>query len=499
VRLASSFALALVATTAAAQLSEGELHPVEPYRPNILVILADDLGLDAFEPSASSLGWSAPCSFASDIPCLPNVERILERGVSFRQAWANPSCSPTRASLLTGRYPMNTGIGKPISSVPGTPNYTSLSNAEVLIPELLASRGYVSGAFGKWHLSGTDDAEVVGLEPCSIEGAPWLNGFSYFEGSFHHVPAGEYCSTSRKISAVPDASACGTATSRGPLGTHLYTGTFQDAKDWIQAREGTGQRWMCYLAPQGPFEHNVTPPAGVWGEPSCFPSTVGACGVGGVALDNYRARLQYIDEQIGEVLDLIGGGQWWLSTVVFFIGDNGTPVNVLSPPFAAGSKGKGTLHEGGVRVPFVVGGAEIVRRGEVDEMIHVADVFPTIAGLLRCGQPAGVDGKNFAPYLRTKVSSGPRDFLFAEYWDNSTQTCGLKRSYAYRKVLGGVTYKLIWQSAGTCITRHLFDLDADPCETVDLAGDLAYDAELVTLVNALEAQLGCSLSGPFCP
>ena len=142
-----------------------------PDKPNILVLLADDLGLDPLRTYVSLLDptWSLQnCAFDSigSLPCLPALDEIANRGVRFTNAWTNPTCSPTRSAILTGRFGFRTGIAQPVMKGSGP----SLCNDEVFLPEVIGGT-YATAAFGKWHLTSAPGP----FDPLA-EGYPWDNG-----------------------------------------------------------------------------------------------------------------------------------------------------------------------------------------------------------------------------------------------------------------------------------------------------------------------------------
>jgi arylsulfatase A-like enzyme len=505
--LARAFVYGLLLATDASAQRAATAPTAEPT--NVVVIVADDLGIDAvgFYEAILGTSWAlASCGFSPPVPCppevqLPNIARLQEHGVLFTEAWATPTCSPTRATILTGRYGFRYGIGGPIQPcASGCEQGTSLPDTEVLLPEVLGSE-FARGAFGKWHVTSTPDSSVT----CTTAGAPWKNGFEVFQGQFQPVNA-LYCDPAggpvpwSEILGAGNGLRC-SALSRGvaPSSCCLVTEQVQDAIDWIASSYGGGRRLFCYLTPQSPYEHAQWPvstatcrtvPAGR----GCTTAT------GTELLAAYGARLESLDREIGRVLDtldeLAGPDQrWWHTTTVLFLGDNGSPTNVARAPFGS-SKSKGALHEGGLRVPFVVSGAAVAppRRGAIsDELVNTVDVFATVIALAGRAPPSGVriDGVDLTPYLKTNPPSGLRSFSFAEQWtnvpNNTSTTCypGSGTSTPDRVVrarIRGEDWKLFFSDDGVVANDVLFDLGADPCENVPLS-PLLHPEEYVQLVG----------------
>jgi len=284
--------------------------PAESVTPdNILVILADDLGVDLVGAYAEG----------ADLPPTPNVDGLAADGVLFRNAWSDPVCSPTRATILTGQYGFRTRVGFGVDFEALEPGVDALSRTELTIPEMLdafTDGAYAHSAFGKWHLGTSGVGDLA---------SPNEAGFSHYAGALSNFepPEGYYDWT-----RVED----GVAT---PETSYATTVNVDDALAWIATAP---EPWFCYLAfnaPHSPFE---VPPAAL--------HTVDVSS--GTTRVVAKAMVEAMDTEIGRLLAGISA-----TTTVIFLGDNGTSPGVVFPPFTP-DKAKGTLFEGGINVPLIV-------------------------------------------------------------------------------------------------------------------------------------------------
>ena len=190
---------------------------------NVLLIIADDLGVD-------SLGLYSDIEVAPT----PNIDNLAAEGVRFTNAWANPSCTPTRASLLTGRYGFRTGVGAPGDQI---------LRDEFTIPMGLSTEGYDSGCFGKWHLAGNRNGGDTN---------PAVMGFTRYEGAisggladYFNYP--EVTVRSANLEAVTTT-----------ITNYATSETVDDALRWIGNRGDTP--WYCQVAFNAPHEPYHLPP-----------------------------------------------------------------------------------------------------------------------------------------------------------------------------------------------------------------------------------------------
>ncbi|MEM7206093.1 MAG: sulfatase-like hydrolase/transferase [Planctomycetota bacterium] len=427
--------LALRAGPVALVIALGLASPVRA-QDNVLIVIADDLGVDNINAYAESL---AP-------PPTPNIDALAARGVLFRNAWANPLCSPSRANLMTGRRAFRTGVGKFITP-PETagPRENVLGLEEMTIPELLdqAGSGYAHAAIGKWHLG---DARNGGALGPNRAGWSHFSGFLYGWSQYYRWPR-----------TVNGATATSTAYQTSQIA--------DDAIDWLATAP---EPWVCHLAFGAPHEPYHEPPAHLHTqnltglEPMVTPTPF------------YRAAVEALDSELGRVLASLPAGVMQRTNVVF-LSDNGTPGPVTQWPLAP-THAKGTPYEGGVNVPLVVAGPAVASPGrEEAALVEITDVFATVAEL--CGVAPTVpiivsDSRSMAPYLRDPLQAPLRQFVLAEEFVGDVVT-----AYGSAAIRDDA-FKLIrwYRPVGT--SDELYDLMADPLERINLLEAGATPAEL---------------------
>ena len=330
---------------------------------NILVIIADDLGADSF-PLTSTGGT---------LPPMPNISALKNSGVLFRHAHSQPTCSPTRASMLTGRHPFRTGIGAQLTGATSP----QLQTSEFTLPDAFAANsglGYSLAMFGKWHLNsgaGTNDTPRT------------VGGWPSFAGTI--------------IGALPDFSAWTKITNNVSTATTTYatTDTANDVISFIQSRP-SGTPWFAWAAFNAPHAPLHVPPAALhsYGTPTTNRGM-------------YEAMCEALDTEVGRVLATVN----LATTHVIFVGDNGTPSNVIQTPYNA-VHSKETIYEGGTRVPLIIAGPSVVSPNRNSDVpVHVVDLYSTIlelAGISAAAtQPASnpVDSRSLLPVLQNTTES----------------------------------------------------------------------------------------------
>ena len=384
---------------------------------NFLVVLADDIGVDRIGVYAEN----------PDPGRTPTIDRLAQqKGVWFRHAWSNPSCSPTRATLLTGRYGFRTGIG--IITLPNSGN-PGLNPLETLLPEAL---GYQSGAVGKWHLS------------TNAQGAdhPREAGFDTYSGSLYNISGQNTYSDWNKT--VDGAQ----------FRTEEYA-TSDNVNDAISMIESfdPSEPWFLYVAFNAPHRPLHVPPAHLHsydlaGDPDETPA------------DHFRAVTEAMDTELARLLTHVN----LATTTVFFIGDNGTESDAVTSPQDP-ARSKTTPYENGINVPLVVAGRGVTARGEVDvALVGVVDVFATVLELARPRLETPQDSISMVPYLSDTQTASVRETVYSErFRPNGRFVNGpwTERERAVRDL----RYKLIRRQGAP---DEFYDLELDPFELQNL-------------------------------
>lgn len=355
-----------------------------PAKPNIVFILADDLG------------WTDVACYGSKYYETPHLDRMAAQGMKFTSGYTcGPNCQPTRAALMSGQYGPRTGVytvgginrfdwsKRPLRPVD---NVTALAPEKITVAEALKQAGYATGLFGKWHLGEDSDHH------------PSKQGFDeaivsmgrHFD--FNTNPKTPY-----------------------PEGTYLADFLTDKAVDFIR-RHKTGPFFLClhhfgvhspYQARQDWIDKFKPKPA-----------------AGGHHDPTYAAMLASVDESVGRVLALLGELKLADNTLVIFTSDNGGVGGYEREGIQGGGitdntplkGGKGMLYEGGIRVPYIFRWPGQITPGTVcGEPINSVDLYPTLLAVAGAARPGGypLDGVNYFSLL-TGGGKGSlqRDALF---------------------------------------------------------------------------------------
>jgi arylsulfatase A-like enzyme len=382
-------------------------------RPNIVLIVADDLGY-------ADLGVQG----CKDIPT-PNIDSIAQNGVRFTNGYAScPVCSPTRAGLMTGRYQQRFGHEFNPGSAEAAVAEFGLPLTEVTLAERLKTLGYATGMFGKWHL---------GYRP---EMHPQKRGFDEFYGFLGG--AHDY------LNAAGDKSnPILRGTERVPEVDYTTDVFAREAVAFIDRHRD--EPFFVYL----PFNAVHLPLEALDKYKSRF-----------AAIEDkkrhvYAAMLSAMDDGVGQVLAKLRERGLEENTMVFFISDNGgpTPQTTSSNQPLRGYKGQ--VLEGGIRVPFFVQWKGHIPAGKVDGRPVVSlDIHPTalaVAGA--ASQESGLDGVSLLPLLTQEKDGAPHESLFWRFGEQSAVRVG--------------DWKLLQQKEGA---PQLYNLAEDIGEAKDLAG-----------------------------
>lgn len=382
--------------------------------PNVLLVLTDDQGY-------GDIG-----AHGNPVLRTPNLDRLRGESLWFDRFRVSPVCSPTRACLMTGRYNYRTGV---VDTFQGR---SMMHPDEVTLAEALSARGYATGIFGKWHLGDNYPLrpQDQGFEEVLVHRGGGIGQPSDPPGSGYFNPVLQQNGRLAQFEGY-------------------CTDVFTDAA--LRFIETNRNRpFFAYLATNAP--HVPLEIADRWVAPYL-----------GGGLDERVAKVYGMvanaDANVGRVLDRLAALGLDNDTVVVFLTDNGPQL----PPerYNAGMRGaKGTVYEGGIRVPCFVRWPRGLPAGRVDGAAAHIDLMPTL--LAACGVPApdGVafDGRNLLPQLRREAPWPDRALYFQWHRGDAPE---LFRNCA---AVSG-RYKLVEG-------RELYDLQTDPAEARDLAGDL---------------------------
>jgi arylsulfatase A-like enzyme len=396
-------------------------EPPVPY--NILVLLADDMGIDRLE--LYDKGDAEPDYWADLQP--GGLERLADEGVLFYNAWSLPICGPTRSALQTGQLPRRTGWGDnaPILSFDPGPvewpvDFTNGEDIEldpgfITLAELVKLspwHNYQTALIGKWEL--TTPWGSSSDNPDGYVGSVHNQGWDFFQGTVAgliHWTDDPALSPETPTDPLDYDNYGFYDDTNGYVSATEYATTQQatNASDWIAAQEaaevnGEGPPWLLHLSFNAAHAPMHTPPAN-------FQTT------GNTHNEQHRQMIEAMDHEIAGLLDDVTALAE--PTLVIFLADNGSATqssaNDVDEPK---ERMKGSLYEGGVRIPFLVAGfnvdLELFETGEADTLVHVVDVFPTLAALI------GVDTSELPSNLDPQIPLALDGVSFLSVLDEPT-------------------------------------------------------------------------------
>lgn len=399
--------------------------------PNIIVIFADDLGY-------GDLG-----SYGSTTILTPNLDRLASEGIRFTDYRSVCSvCSPSRASLLTGRYPSRCGMPY---AVGGVYSDLGLQESEVTVAELLQEQGYRTACIGKWHLGipqGFDFRTHTGFTSTS-EFHPRSHGFDLFYGMVGNThPDGSTPLLENDGIVDPDA--------------HVTTITEHFTRRAVEFIDAEPRRpFFLYL----PHTRSHAP----W---MANPRFAGKSQAG-----VYGDMVEEIDWSTGEILNHLEHSGRAAETLVIFTSDNGSS---SSPTYGSNGHfrgGKGSTFEGGMRVPCIMRWPGQIAAGQTsDAMINAMDILPTAAAVTGARLPRDrvLDGVDLSPILKGVASADAEERVFYYYNGLNLQAV---REGRWKLHLPRRSEMLVWWESGLRELEAplLYDLVEDPGESRDVA------------------------------
>ena len=434
------------------------LSPSALTQDNVLLVVLDDVGVDRV----------AAYGALENPPATPTMDRLAAEGVRFDRCWSTPFCSPTRATLITGRYGFRTGIGVPLREDDAGLSLEEWSLARTL--NAATGGAYFTAAIGKWHLAGSAEA---------VE-HPRRMGFEHYAGCPNNLRSPKDPQAYFSWTKVVDGESA-------PAEGYLTTDTTDDA---LRAIAAAGERpWLVYLAYHAAHTPLHRPPEHLFSRE-----------LTGSALTEqaefHKAMVEAIDHELGRLLESLDP-EVLARTTVIVIGDNGTQGSANEPPWDK-RRGKGTLFEGGVHVPLIVAGAGVseAARGKVCQApVNTTDLW--LSTLELCGADAQAvlpdgwqhDSISFTRLLQDPSAPHARDFLFAEHFVPNHPD----GEYEHRNAALRVgDHKLIRNLLNG--TDRLYDLSRSPLEKGNLLREGTVPEEVRAVYADLQERLGALLS-----
>ena len=436
-------------------------------RPNILFILADDLG------------WGDVSCHGSPIRT-PNIDRLMKQGVELGQHYVQPMCTPTRASLLSGRYPSRFG---PHATVPS--NRPVFPDGYQTLASVLRDSGYDTGLFGKWHLGATQNH------------GPNEFGFNYSYGSrtggvdpyTHRYRNGVYSFPWHRNGKKVDEQG------------HVTDLIINEALSWIESREDP---WFCYV----PFTavHVPVKSTQEWLDEYAF-ETFDDDPLKDASFKRYAGYASHMDHAIGQLVESLEKTNQRDNTIIIFSSDNGSigsaPLHAsdVYPGWQEDSPRLGSnlplrgykaqLYEGGMRTPTLINWRGKLEPGRMDHPVHVSDWMPTLLNLLNIDPPTDPkwDGLDIWPLISgTQEAPDPREI----YWNFRAGKGFGFRSGDWKLIssagqgMPGVYEEYSTSESVKDRTIELFNLADDPYETKEISGTEKDKVE--ELLNRIEEE-----------
>ncbi|WP_201839963.1 sulfatase family protein [Microvirga zambiensis] len=459
-------------------------------RPNILWICTDQQR------------WDTLGCYGNSFVRTPNLDRLADRGVLFEQAFCqSPVCTPSRASILTGRYPRTTRTRQ---------NGQDIPEDEVLVTKLLADAGYICGLAGKLHLSACHPSVTPGMERRIDDGYAefhWSHhpAIAYAkQKTNHNWPTNEYNLWLLEQGTEYDPKPFGESGHveiGPPVEHHHTTWCAEKAETFIEANAGGKRPWLFsvnFYDPHHPFDppldylqryldrlDEIPVPAYVPGELDGKPvyQTIdhekAYGGHAGYPFDQmkdkdhrlvtaaYWAMCDLIDDQVGRLIDALERTGQLDNTIVIFMSDHGEMLGdhgiYLKGPY---------FYEPAVHVPLIIAGSkDLIRQGErVATLTELTDIAGTLLDAAGIERHPGMQGRTLWPLIARRNASpgplGPRDDVYCEYYNAMPWHKG---PAPQATMVRTERYKLVAFHGEPL--GELYDLEADPGETINLWND----------------------------
>ena len=477
------FAVAVCGLSAAPALAA----PAAPPRPNLIVIVADDLG------------YGDTGVYGSPHVKTPHIDALAKDGVRFTQGYvAHPVCAPSRAALMTGRY--QTRFGYEFNPV-GRDRTGGVSREEVFLPQILKDAGYATGMVGKWHLGqpagyhpldrGFDSffgvltgatSFMTDFQPGDEEITPPGAGASFGLAEGVRAPPG--ASEAEKMTLLRQAAPVYRGREAVEEPDYLTDAFTREALNFIDASApGPFFLYLAHTTPHTPLQ-----------APAAYIARNSAIADKGQRV--YAAMVTSLDDSVGRLRAALKARDLDRNTVIVLISDNGCAGYVGTACTNGPLNGFKGLHlEGGVRVPYIVSWPGGFRSGGVeDQVVSSLDIVPTAAALAGAALPRGTDGENLVPYLSGPKPKGFERRLFWRTGPNYAVRDGAWKLWSVNRAepgetestAAGITPDGVQAKASSQgVYDMLYNLADDPGESRNLA---ASRPEVVARLKAVIAE-----------
>jgi arylsulfatase len=435
--------------------------------PNLIFIMVDDLG------------YGDLSCYGSTRIHTRHLDRMATEGLKMTNFYAFPSCSPSRAALMTGCYPPRVGIPDVIGppGVPWTKNVQyGLNPAETTLPEVLKTAGYATGMVGKWHLGHWKETMPNNQGFDSFFGLPYSNDMLPERG----YPDLLLYDNEKTVAINPDQA--------------LLTGWYTE-KSLEFIRENQDTSFFLYLAHSMPH----------------VPLFVGDAYVDLSRQGLYADVVEEIDGSVGSILAELKTLGLDENTLVVFTSDNGPWLTYGNYAGSAGPfrEGKGTTYEGGMRVPMIARWPAEIEGGNISHRAtSLTDVLPTFAALSGAELPATkLDGQDVSELLTNfrHPAAAPNEAPFCYYRSGNLDAVRVgnwklhvPHSYRFVKQVAddGERGSYAYESTGL----ELYDLQGDAAEKYNVAEKFPEKtAKMKALIERLQAEMDAEIRSPFYP
>lgn len=422
----------------------------------VLLILADDLGLELFDKFGRG-------DFNVTTPTL---DKWYDDGLRFTQFMVQQLCSPTRATIQTGVHVSVHGIGDLVRDTYGTQSLTpGMPKGLWTIPELLKLLGVPSAAFGKWHLSDYETSpEHVGAR---------LQGYEHWSGNEFNLGLSSegYYDYDRRTNGELQRI----------TGQYMTKVVFDEAADWMRSKGDTD--WFCYVAPYSchvPLSTGI-PPTGTYNAGIDTTTEFGRNKACMEALDYYMTRClarlpQHIKDDLVVIFCTDNGSPRAISSLVTDpVTGTAYPAAVADVPYGRSFiRGKDTPFRSGINTPLLIYSPDHVVSGgrTVTHPVSAVDLAPTICALFgQTALPIGArhDGRSLAGYIANTQSTQLNQFVYSEHFLQNGATQDVDRTESFWSIFDGQYSLVSWQELNDPVTyRFLFDDTNDPHQLVNL-------------------------------